>query len=287
MLSDAVPSSVKLQKTDEEYVEIPAPALVHTLDVGSPCLLREGPQSWQPQSAENLQSEENSYAICSQPEVSTDFPDDQLEKYISRKFPLILEEADATGIADILYSNGVIQTKDVEAISEEKFRRDKVDTLLKAISRSPRIKDKSTIRIVQEAFAAAKCAHLVEDITKPIEELNLHWPEGEKLSKNKIRTCLHQLGRQMEKNLDVKVILDDLVGFGVLSIKEHQNIKEISFYPTKVKYILKYILRKDEEVFMLFYHVIEKHCKPLASRMRQAMKEAYENFDLGKNPCIV
>jgi len=70
------------------------------------------------------------------------------------------------------------------------------------------------------------------------------------------------------------VILDSLVSHDVLTIKEHQNIAKVERDPNKVKMIIDSILRKDEEVFLYFYHVLLEHYPLLASKVLQAMNSS-------------
>jgi len=76
----------------------------------------------------------------------------------------------------------------------------------------------------------------------------------------------------MENTIDPPQILDFLVSMDVLTLKEHQDITETIFYPDKVKSIIKYILRKDEEAFLYFFHAVQKYYPPLANKILQAMK---------------
>lgn len=72
----------------------------------------------------------------------------------------------------------------------------------------------------------------------------------------------------LEDEIDPLLIIDDLVAEQVLTFDEHQNIKTTGYKPDKVKYLIKYILKKSVSDFWLFCDVLEPHYQQLAELLR-------------------
>lgn len=68
----------------------------------------------------------------------------------------------------------------------------------------------------------------------------------------------------------------------MLTLDEHQNIKEISYKPDKVKYLLKYILRKEIDKFWMFCKVLEPEYPVLADLLRQNGKNSTDPVPIGR-----
>jgi hypothetical protein len=79
---------------------------------------------------------------------------------------VLKSEVDPSGIADSLFTDGILSENDVEKIREEKFRFDKCDILIKSIVRSKLKNDIHTPRKVITAFEKEGYGHLFQDFEK-------------------------------------------------------------------------------------------------------------------------
>lgn len=87
-------------------------------------------------------------------------------------------------------------------------------------------------------------------------------------TKDEIKSRLYINSTELEDEIDPMLIIDDLVVEEVLSLDEHQDIKQTNFKPAKVKNLIEYLLRKPEKDFFAFCHVLEKHYQPLAELLK-------------------
>ncbi|XP_053395373.1 uncharacterized protein LOC123523932 [Mercenaria mercenaria] len=191
-----------------------------------------------------------------------------LKSFIQRNFVLIKEEVDPSGIADILNTEGIITNNDVEMIREEKFRVGKCDILLKSIVRSTLKNDLHTPRKVISAFEKEGYGHLFKEFktekAKPKEQCGQN-----ELTKKEIKGRFYRNSSSLEDEVDPLLIIDDLVAEEVLSLDEHQDIKNTDFKPKKVQFLIQYILRKSVKDFLAFCSVLERHYPSLADLLKR------------------
>jgi len=90
------------------------------------------------------------------------------ERFFSRYFKTIVEESEATGLADRLFSIGAINQYDVEQIHELRLRREKMRFLIDAIVRGNASKNLEMLMKVKSAFESEGYGYLVENIDDPI-----------------------------------------------------------------------------------------------------------------------
>ncbi|XP_060552892.1 uncharacterized protein LOC132714134 isoform X3 [Ruditapes philippinarum] len=191
-----------------------------------------------------------------------------LEYFLQRQFVVLKSEVDPSGVADSLFTDGILSENDVEKIREEKFRFDKCDILIKSIVRSKLKNDIHTPRKVITAFEKEGYGHLFQDFEKGKEKRKTP-PVEEVLSKEDIKGRFFCNSAYIEDEIDPLLILDDLVAEEVLTFDEHQDIKNTDFKPKKVENLIKYILRKSVSDFWLFCKALEVHYPSLAELLRR------------------
>lgn len=76
---------------------------------------------------------------------------------------MLKDEVDPSGVADILYADGIISNSVVEIIREANYRVEKCDILLKAIAKSTLKNDIHITRKVINAFEKEGYGHLFQD----------------------------------------------------------------------------------------------------------------------------
>lgn len=92
-------------------------------------------------------------------------------------------------------------------------------------------------------------------------------------TKDEIKSRLYINSAELEDEIDPILIIDDLVVEEVLSLDEHQDIKQTNFKPDKVKNLIKYLLRKSEKDFFAFCNVLGKHYQLLAELLKTGAPE--------------
>jgi len=90
------------------------------------------------------------------------------ERFFSRNFKTIVDDSDATGLADRLFTIGAINQNDVEQTRELCLRREKMRFLIDAIVRGSASNNREMLTKVKSAFESEGYGHLVENIDNPI-----------------------------------------------------------------------------------------------------------------------